>query len=202
MSASSSVKHPSLLHTGAPVCQKNGRRLARGGGGEPQIRGSQPQGLVLHAAPWWSPPWPRLPAVRLPNPRSSTHPLHLLPVPSPSSRQHPLPLGPAPRRCHPRSGSLPARARRSGPGPGTCRSPGHGGPDAPAPRASFPLTSSRALLASLPPGPPVWSRFLLWSGLPASGRHFSAFSQMRIGGTSTPPPPRGDMEAIKWRTRK
>lgn len=200
MSASSSAKHPSLLHTGAPVCQKTGADLQEGGR-EPQIRGSQPQGLVLHAAPWWSPPWPRLPAVRLPNPRSSTHPLHLLPVPSPSSRQHPLPLGPAPRRCHPRSGSLPARARRSGPARAL---------------VAAPATAVRTLRRPAPPSPsprpercrPRSRRARQFGPVSFSGQDslpvavtFRPFHRCVLGGP-LPPPPRGDMEAIKWRTRK
>lgn len=135
-------------------------------------------------------PAPR-PQVFHPPPSPPPSPLPFLPPASPSSLS--LSPPPPPRLRQPRGRRPQVRA-------GHCHGPFHGTPAAAEPCVSLPLTSSGALPASLLLGPPAWSGFFLKLTLLASGRHFLAFSHMNIWGTFTPP--RGEMEAIKWRTRK
>lgn len=188
MSASSSVKHPSLLHTGAPVCQKNGRRLARGGGESPKSEARSRRDSCSTR-----PPGGHLRGLGFPQSGSPTP--GLPPTPCTSFQSPPLPPGSIPFLWVP----LPAAAT---PAPAASR-PALAAPGPARALVAAPATAVRTLRRPAPPSPSprperCWPRsrrarqfgpvsFSGQDSLPVAVT-FRPFHRCVLGGPLPPPP--------------
>lgn len=117
MSASSSAKHPSLLHTGAPVCQKTGADL-QGGGGSPKSEARSRRDSCSTR-----PPGGHLRGLGFPQSGSPTP--GLPPTPCTSFQSPPLPPGSIPFLWVPLPAAATPAPAASRPAPAAPARPGH-----------------------------------------------------------------------------